>query len=86
MTEKSKYVFNCAQFHSNRRNYVEFKNCTHIIESNDLDLFKAEVLAHLMQQKPKEIAEHHYQDYPNLNVPADVDIYIGDPNGDSQSS
>ncbi|MBP9192318.1 MAG: hypothetical protein KBF96_07190 [Ignavibacteria bacterium] len=83
MTEKLKYKFNCAQFHSNRRNYVEFRNCTFITESDEYDSIKAEVLAHLMQQKPKETAEHHYQDYTNLNVEADVDSYLSNPDGDS---
>ncbi|MBE2218776.1 MAG: hypothetical protein IAE90_11260 [Ignavibacteria bacterium] len=76
MNEKSTYKFNCANFHSKRSDYLDTKKCSFDIESVDYDSVKAGAMAHLMQRKPKEIAEHHYQDCPNLNVEADVDDYL----------
>lgn len=83
MTKKAKYIFDCAQFHSTRSEYSQLRNCTFVIESDDYVKIKAKALAHLMQQKPKEIAEHHYQDFTNLNVETDVVSYLNNPDGDS---
>ena len=83
MTEKLKYKFDCAHFHTKHSEYAQSRNCTFVIELDDSVKIKAKVLAHLMQPKEKVPAEHHYQDFAELNVEADVVNYLGIPNSES---
>lgn len=81
MNNKIKYKFDCKEFHDDRRNYDDWRSCDYNDEDENIDALKTRVLSHLMHSDPKVPVEHHYQDYPALNVPADVDIYFNNNDG-----
>jgi hypothetical protein len=79
MTERIKYKFICRDFHNMFRNYDQFDGCSCEKEAFDYNTIKQIAADHLMQ--PKDIAEHHYQDNPGLNVLEDLDAYFRSSGG-----